>query len=104
MTKTELIQGVQERLNCTKKDAELAVNTVFEVLTDALVHDEKVAISKFGSFEVRQRNEKLCKNPQTQELCCSSLFCCCLQGKQDAEGRCESEVIKHKGFSKQGRE
>ena len=47
MTKTELIQGVQERLNCTKKDAELAVNTV---------------------FEVRQRNEKLCKNPQTQEL------------------------------------
>ena len=71
MTKTELIQGVQERLNCTKKDAELAVNTVFEVLTDALVHDEKVAISKFGSFEVR---------------------------------RCESEVIKHKGFSKQGRE
>ena len=42
--------------------------TVFEVLTDALVHDEKVAISKFGSFEVRQRNEKLCKNPQTQEL------------------------------------
>ena len=66
MTKTELIQGVQEKLNCTKKDAELAVNTVFEVLT--LVHDEKVAISKFGSFEVRQRNEKLCKNPQTQEL------------------------------------
>ena len=49
MTKTELIQGVQERLDCTKKDAELAVNTVFEVLTDALVHDEKVAISKFVS-------------------------------------------------------
>lgn len=68
MTKTELIQGVQERLDCTKKDAELAVNTIFEVLTDALVHEEKVAISKFGSFEVRQRNEKLGKNPQTQEL------------------------------------
>ena len=55
-------------MGSTKKDAELAVNTVFEVLTDALVHEEKVAISKFGSFEVRQRNEKLCKNPQTQEL------------------------------------
>lgn len=68
MTKTELIQGVQERLDCTKKDAELAVNTIFEVLTNALIHEEKVAISKFGSFEVRQRNEKLCKNPQTQEL------------------------------------
>ena len=68
MTKTELIQGVQERLDCTKKDAELAVNTIFEVLTDALIHEEKVAISKFGSFEVRQRNEMLCKNPQTQEL------------------------------------
>ena len=63
MTKTELIQGVQERLNCTKKDAELAVNTVFEVLTDALVHEEKVAISKFGSFEVRQRLKEV--RPET---------------------------------------
>ena len=64
MTKTELIQGVQERLNCTKKDAELAVNTIFEVLTDALIHEEKVAISKFGSFE---RSAKECKNPRTGE-------------------------------------
>ena len=45
MTKTELIQGVQERLDCTKKDAELAVNTIFEVLTDELIHEDKVAIS-----------------------------------------------------------
>ena len=75
MTKTELIQGVQERLNCTKKDAELAVNTDFEVLTaDPGIDD------------------------------CSGFQGSCLQGKQDAEGRCESEVIKHKGFSKQGRE
>lgn len=67
MTKTELIQAVQEKLNCTKKDAELAVNTVFEVLSEALVAEEKVTISKFGSFEVRQRNEKICKNPHTHE-------------------------------------
>ena len=104
MTKTELIQGVQERLNCTKKDAELAVNTVFEVLTDALVHDEKVAISKFGSFEVRQRNEALQESADPGIDDCSGFQGSCLQGKQDAEGRCESEVIKHKGFSKQGRE
>ena len=68
MNKSDLIAAIAAKTECTKKDAELAVNTVFEVLTDALVHDEKVAISKFGSFEVRQRNEKLCKNPQTQEL------------------------------------
>lgn len=66
--KNRIDSGCTGKIGLHKEDAELAVNTVFEVLTDALVHEEKVAISKFGSFEVRQRNEKLCKNPQTQEL------------------------------------
>ena len=68
MTKTELIQGVQEKLNCTKKDAELAVNTVFEVLTDALVHDEKVAISN------RQQQKRLLQHRQRKLLAGKRLY------------------------------
>jgi nucleoid DNA-binding protein len=67
MTKIELMQAVQAKLNCTKKEAELAVNTVFETLSDALAAGEKVTVSKFGFFEVRERSEKVCKNPQTHE-------------------------------------
>lgn len=67
MTKTEMIQAVQEKMGCTKKDAEVAVNSVFAVLTEALVAEEKVTVSKFGSFEIRHRSEKVCKNPHTKE-------------------------------------
>ena len=61
MTKTDLIEKLHEENYCTKKDAEALVSAVF----DALVAGEKVTISKFGTFEVRERSAKECKNPRT---------------------------------------
>lgn len=66
--KNRIDSGCTGKIELHKERCRTGSKHRFEVLTDALVHDEKVAISKFGSFEVRQRNEKLCKNPQTQEL------------------------------------
>lgn len=65
MTKTELVQAVQKKMEITKKDAALCVESVFAALSEALEAGEKVTISGFGSFEVRQRSEKKCKNPRT---------------------------------------
>lgn len=67
MTKAELIQAMQTKNECTKKDAEKAVNSVFAVITEALSAGDKVTVSGFGSFEVRDRNAKECKNPKTGE-------------------------------------
>jgi nucleoid DNA-binding protein len=72
MTKAEMIQAVQTQImqtkdTCTKKDAECAVNSVFAVITEALASGDKVTVSGFGSFEVRDRNAKECKNPRTGE-------------------------------------
>ena len=67
MTKTELIQGVQERLNCTKKDAEATLNAFVDVVTEALVKGDKVQLVGFGSFEVRKRAARKGRNPQTKE-------------------------------------
>ena len=67
MTKAELIQAMQIKNECTKKDAEKAVNSVFAVIAEALASGDKVTVSGFGSFEVRNRNAKECKNPKTLE-------------------------------------
>ncbi len=67
MTKADLIQKIQEKNGCTKKDAESAVNSVFAVVAEALAAGDKVTVSGFGSFEVRDRNAKECKNPRTGE-------------------------------------
>lgn len=68
MTKSELINQIAEKSELTKKDAEKAFSAVVSTITDALVSGEKVQIVGFGTFEVRDRKEKLSKNPQTGEM------------------------------------
>ena len=71
MTKADLINSIAEKAECTKKDADKALTAVLGAITDALEIGDKVAISGFGTFEVRQRGEKKCINPRTkQEMVC----------------------------------
>jgi DNA-binding protein HU-beta len=51
----------------TKKDADKAVNAVFEAMSKALAGGEKISISGFGTFEVRERAERQGTNPRTGE-------------------------------------
>ena len=67
MTKADLTAQVAANTDMTKKDADKAVNAVFEALSNALANGEKVTISGFGTFEVRERAERQGINPRTQE-------------------------------------
>ncbi len=67
MTKTELINSIADKANCTKKDADAALSATLAAITEALEKGEKVAITGFGTFEVRERGEKTCINPKTKE-------------------------------------
>ncbi|MBQ7186725.1 MAG: HU family DNA-binding protein [Ruminococcus sp.] len=68
MTKAELIAAVAAKGGYTKKDAEKALSTVVDVISDALVNGDKVTLVGFGTFETRQRAAKEGKNPQTKEV------------------------------------
>ena len=67
MNKTELIAAMSEVSGLTKKDAEAALNAYIEVVTDALKAGDSVQLIGFGTFEVRERSAKECKNPRTGE-------------------------------------
>ena len=67
MTKTDLIAQVAANTEMTKKDAERSVNAMFEALSKGLADGEKITISGFGSFEVRERAERQGINPRTHE-------------------------------------
>ena len=67
MNKTELVAVVAEKSGLTKKDAERAVSSVFETITAQLQKGEKVQISGFGSFEVKNREARVGRNPHTRE-------------------------------------
>ena len=67
MNKVELIAAVAEKAGFTKKDAEKAVAAVVASIEAALVAGDKVQLIGFGTFEVRERGERMGRNPQTKE-------------------------------------
>ena len=67
MTKTDLIAQVAANTEMSKKSAEMAVNAAFEALGKAMAEGEKISISGFGTFEVRERAERQGINPRTRE-------------------------------------
>ncbi len=67
MNKAELIEQVAQKTGKTKKEASRAVDSVFQVIAEALREGEKVTLIGFGNFEVRERAARKGRNPQTGE-------------------------------------
>ncbi|RMD97612.1 MAG: integration host factor subunit alpha [Deltaproteobacteria bacterium] len=67
MTKADIVESIYERLGFTKKESAQIVDTVFEILKQRLEAGEKVKISGFGNFVVREKKPRIGRNPQTGE-------------------------------------
>ena len=67
MNKTQLIAAVAEAASISKKDAETAVSAVIESITNTLANGEKVQLAGFGTFEVRERSERVGRDPRTSQ-------------------------------------
>lgn len=65
MNKSQLIEAVAKEADIKKKDAEVAVNAVISSIENALVNGDKVQLVGFGTFEVKERGERVGRNPQT---------------------------------------
>ena len=67
MDKTELVAAVAAKAELSKKDAEAAVNAVFDSVKDALAEGDKVSLIGFGTFSVKTRAARTGLNPRTKE-------------------------------------
>ena len=67
MNKTELIAAVAQNSGVSKKDAERVVNAAIDTITTTLAAGEKVQLSGFGIFEVKDRDARVGRNPHTRE-------------------------------------
>jgi DNA-binding protein HU-beta len=67
MNKTELIAAVAESAGLTKKDTDRCISAAVDAITAALVKGEKVQISGFGTFETKEREARVGRNPHTKE-------------------------------------
>ena len=67
MNKTELIAVAAESAGLTKKDTERVLNAAIDAITASLLKGEKVQLSGFGTFEAKEREARVGRNPHTKE-------------------------------------
>jgi len=66
MNKGDLVNEVA-KIVCTKKEAQAAVDCIFDIITKALKKKNDVTLVGFGSFKVSKRAARTGRNPQTGE-------------------------------------
>ena len=65
MTKADIVEIVFEKVGFSKKDVGMVIEEIFEVVKNTLEKGEKVKISGFGNFTIRQKRARRGRNPQT---------------------------------------
>ena len=68
MNKSDLINVLATRVkHISLKDMEIIVNEIFDSMTETLKDGNRIEIRGFGSFEVRQRQARVGRNPKSGE-------------------------------------
>lgn len=67
MNKSELIDAIAENTDLSKKDVASVIDAMQDVVSDALVNGDKVALTGFGTFQTSERKARTGINPATGE-------------------------------------
>ncbi len=67
MTRADLSGAVYQEVGLSRNESADLVESVLNEISDALVRGEMVKLSSFGSFSVRQKGERIGRNPMTGE-------------------------------------
>ncbi len=66
MTKADLVEIVYEKIGgLSKKESQDIVEKIFETMKASLKQGDKIKISGFGNFVVREKRPRKGRNPQT---------------------------------------
>ncbi len=67
LTKGDIVERVCARLQCSRAEGAQLVEAVFDLMKEHLERGEKVKISGFGNFVVREKRPRRGRNPKTGE-------------------------------------
>ena len=65
VTRADLAESVYEQVGLSRNESADLVDSVLDEISDELVKEGSVKISSFGSFSVRQKGERIGRNPKT---------------------------------------
>lgn len=67
ITRAQLSEAVYQEVGLSRNESADLLESVLSMMTDALASGETVKISSFGSFSVRQKGQRIGRNPKTGE-------------------------------------
>jgi DNA-binding protein HU-beta len=67
VNKQDLVSAIADLSGFSKTDANKALNSVIEAITNSLEAGEVVRLVGFGTFSVQERAESTGRNPRTSE-------------------------------------
>ena len=67
ITRAQLSEAVYEEVGLSRNESAGLVELVLDAMSNALTEGQPVKISSFGSFTVRQKSQRMGRNPKTGE-------------------------------------
>lgn len=67
ITRAQLTEAVYQEVGLSRNESADLVESVLAEMSDALVRGEMVKLSSFGSFQVREKGQRMGRNPKTGE-------------------------------------
>ena len=67
LTKKDLVNSIYMQLGFSKKISENLIEDFFTIIFDNIKNNNKLKLSKFGTFSLRLKNERTGRNPKTKE-------------------------------------
>jgi len=65
VTRADLAEAVYEQVGLSRNESSDLVESVLDEVSKALIDGENVKISSFGSFTIREKGERIGRNPKT---------------------------------------
>ncbi len=65
LTRADLAESVYEQVGLSRNESSDLVEQVLDEVMNALISGENVKLSSFGSFSIRQKGERIGRNPKT---------------------------------------
>ena len=67
VTRAQLSEAVYQEVGLSRNESAQLVDSVLKEMADALAHGDTVKISSFGSFFIRNKGQRMGRNPKTGE-------------------------------------
>tara|TARA_A100000164_G_C21264259_1_gene477199 strand:+ start:209 stop:499 length:291 start_codon:yes stop_codon:yes gene_type:complete len=67
LTKKDIINSAYMRIGFSKNVCENILDDLLFIISDNIIRNKKVKISKFGTFTIKNKNSRIGRNPKTKE-------------------------------------